>query len=62
MIMETIVYAVIHEYRDMESHNDLVSIHETEIEALKKALELTNINIGKHKVVKWNATKGEIIE
>lgn len=61
--METIVYAVIHEYRDMESHNDLVSIYETEIEALKKALELTNMNIiGKYKVVKWNATKGEVIE
>lgn len=60
--METIVYAVIHEYRDMEFHNDLVSIHDTEIAALKKALELTHTEIGKHKVVKWNATKGEIIK
>lgn len=58
--METIVYAVIHVYSDLEHHYDLHYIYDSKEKALEKALELSNNSyLGHYEVVKWNVTKGE---
>lgn len=57
------VYAVIHNFRDLESHRELEGIYENQLDAYKQALKLVGeFSLGEYEVIAYDTKTGKKIE